>query len=173
MKLSWLLFYPKSKKEENILSLFHFSAFTIWRHKMWAWAWWRNYLIYLTFPSSVSPVLTFRKSRVLVSQNISRYIFLIPTQQPLSWKLSRTYTFFSSTFPILPQATPMNTMFFLGTNIKFRLLLSAFRDRNVYFSLLQKWDRWQTLLTSYFQLFAQAIIAIADAEKVHIWGNSL
>ena len=100
---------------------------------------------------------------------ISRYIFLIPTQHPLSWKLFRTYTFqHFFFFPIQPQATPMNTMF-----IKFRLLLWAFRDRNVYFSLLQKWDRWQTLLTSYFQLFAQAIIAIADAEKVHIWGNSL
>ena len=81
------------KPKKNILSLFHFSAFTIWRHKTWAGAWWRNYLIYLTFPSSVSPVLTFRKSRVLISQNISRYIFLIPTQHPLSWKLSRTYTF--------------------------------------------------------------------------------
>ena len=80
---------------------------------------------------------------------------------------------FLALFPIQPQATPMNTMFILDTNIKFSHLLWAFRDRNVYFSLLQKWDRWQTLLTSYFQLFAQAIIAIADAEKVHIWGNSL
>ena len=80
---------------------------------------------------------------------------------------------FLALFPIQPQATSMNTMFFLGTNINFRLLLWEFRDKSVYFSLLQKWDRWQTLLTSYFQLFAQAIIAIADAEKVHIWGNSL